>query len=169
MKLQFAPLCREHNRQDFDCGEPEMNEYIHHYLAQQTRNWDTTCTVLEDADTLEMIGFFTVSPSAISRNDLPTEIHSAYDSTGVYKLGRLAVSVKHQGKGYGTLLLDEAIDLLTNRNAPKALGLFVELKTPELQTFYSKYGFVRISNSSSNGRIRMFFAFTPTRKLPSHD
>lgn len=128
MKLQFAPLCREHNRQDFDCGEPEMNEYIHHYLAQQTRNWDTTCTVLEDADTLEMIGFFTVSPSAISRNDLPTEIHSAYDSTGVYKLGRLAVSVKHQGKGYGTLLLDEAIDLLTNRNAPKALGLFVELK-----------------------------------------
>mgnify|MGYP006906518188 FL=1 len=29
MKLQFAPICREHNRQDFDCSEPEMNDYIH--------------------------------------------------------------------------------------------------------------------------------------------
>lgn len=49
MTLQFAPLCREHDRKNFDCGEPEMNRYIHQYLAQQVKRWNTSCTVLEDA------------------------------------------------------------------------------------------------------------------------
>lgn len=168
MNLQFAPLCRDHDRKHFDCGEDEMNDYIHHYLAQQTRRWDTTCTVLEDADTREMIGFFTINPSSIARTALPLGIHSAYEAASVYLLGRLAVSIKYQGKGYARLLLDEAIDMLTNRNAPRALGLVVELKSPNLQTFYRRYGFTRITNTAETDRIRMFFAFTPSYTLPMH-
>lgn len=100
MTLQFAPLCREHDRKNFDCGEPEMNRYIHQYLAQQVKRWNTSCTVLEDALTHEMIGFFTINPSSIPRSDLPFGVYSAYETASVYLLGRLAVSVKHQGKGY---------------------------------------------------------------------
>ena len=167
MKLQFAPLCREHDRKHFDCGEPGMNEYIHQYLAQQARHWDTTCQVLEDADTHEMIGFFTVNPFSIPRRDLPLGIHSAYETASVYLLGRLAVSVKHQGKGYGRLLLDEAVDLLTSRNSPRALGMLVELKSSDLQGFYENYGFTPITGHSASGLMRMFFAFTPAPSLPS--
>lgn len=168
MNLQFAPLCREHDRKSFDCGEPEMNRYIRQYLAQQVKRWDTSCTVLEDASTHEMIGFFTINPSAIPRGDLPVGVHSAYETASVYLLGRLAVSVRHQGKGYAKLLLDEAVDSLTNRSAPKALGLLVELKSSDLENFYRNYGFVRISGSTTSDRIRMLFAFSPSRSLPEH-
>lgn len=169
MSLQFAPLCREHDRKNFDCGEPEMNRYIHQYLAQQVKQWNTSCTVLEDASTHEMIGFFTINPSSIPRSDLPFSVHSAYETASVYLLGRLAVSVKHQGKGYARLLLDEAVDSLTNRSAPRALGLLVELKSPDLEGFYRNYGFVRVTDNPTSERIRMFFAFTPSRSLPEHD
>lgn len=168
MRLQFSPLCREHDRKHFDCGEEEMNEYIHQYLAQQVRNWDTTCTVLEDADTHEMIGFFTINPSAVQCSYLPSEVHSAYKTASVYLLGRLAVSAAHQGKGFARLLLDEAIDQLTNRGAPKALGLVVELKSPDLQNFYSRYGFVRMADAPGHDRQRMIFVFAPPHTLPAH-
>lgn len=123
MNPQFARLCRYHDRRNFDCGDKEMNDYIHHYLAQQARRWETTCIVLEDADTQEMIDFFTINPSSIDRTALPHGIHSAYDAASVYLLGRLAVSVKYQGKGYASLLLDEAVDmdLFVSQTAPRTI------------------------------------------------
>jgi len=65
------------------------------------------------------------------------------------RLARLAVSRKQQGKGYGELLLTEAI-YRTSIIAEQAgvIGLFIDAKNDAARTFYEHYGFVAIPDPS---------------------
>lgn len=168
MTLQFAPLSRQHNRAAFDCGDEEMNEFVHHYLAQQVKSGETSCYVLEESESYEMLGLFTLSPGSLQKQDFPGGEKFAYPQAGVYLLGRLAVSKCHHGKGYAKLMVEQAVTMLTQPDVPRALGLLTELKRPELKSFYHKLGFVEITPNKVSGRVRMFFPFSKPRKLPSH-
>ena len=105
MRVQFSPLTKQHDRASFDCGDEEMNGFVRHFLAQQVKAGETSCYVLEDADTYEIIGLFTLNPSSVPREQIPWSEKFAYPMVSVYLLGRLAVSAKHQGMGYGKLMI----------------------------------------------------------------
>lgn len=61
----------------------------------------------------------------------------------------MAVDLKHAGKGYGGLMLIDAI-----RNACKSnevgplLGMFVDAKDPGVKSFYQHYGFLQVDDNA---------------------
>lgn len=167
MNVQIALLAKQHNRAEFCCGDEEMDDFVHHFLAQQVRAGETTCYVLEDDQTYAMIGFFTLNPLSIPKNDLPEGKRLAYPEASVYLLGRLAVDRRYQGMGYGALMVREAVSLLHGQNVPRGLGLLTELKNDQLKEFYSRLGFIQIEPNRASGRIRMFLPFVRPGKLPS--
>lgn len=166
MNVQIALLAKQHNRAGFYCGDEEMDDFVHHFLAQQVRAGETTCYVLEDVQTYVMVGFFTLNPLSIPKEDLPVGRRLAYPEASVYLLGRLAVDRRYQGMGYGALMVREAVALLHEQNVPRGLGLLTELKNDQLKVFYKRLGFFEIEPNRLSGRLRMFLPFVKPGKLP---
>jgi ribosomal protein S18 acetylase RimI-like enzyme len=78
------------------------------------------------------------------------------------RLARLAVSLKEQGKGYGELLLTEAIHRTALISEQAGLiGLFVDAKNNAASAFYEKYGFVLLPNQS----LQLFLPIETIRSL----
>ena len=60
---------------------------------------------------------------------------------GPYYLWRLLIGAEHQGRGYGTAILDEVVALLRAEGVTELLTSYVPGEgTPE--PFYRRYGFV---------------------------
>ena len=96
--LTLAALRRTHKRAEFDCGNEALNTYIRTQASQDVRQNDANCYVLSDDDGDDIYGFFTLSNISLERKNLA--IRSAYSTVPATLLGRMAVSVLHQHKGY---------------------------------------------------------------------
>lgn len=99
-----------------------------------------------------MQGYYTLSNSSISKEFIPFEIQKrlppAYTSIPVTLLGRLAVDTRFHGKGFGKLLLLDA--LYRSFDLSQKIGAFavvVDPLDPEAEAFYHKYGFIMLPDS----------------------
>nr|WP_281416806.1 GNAT family N-acetyltransferase [Geoanaerobacter pelophilus] len=93
------------------------------------------------------MGFFTLTLCEVVAVKLPAAYAKKYPQHGLpaVRLARLAVSLKHQGKRYGELLLTEAVDRTALIAAQAGvIGLFVDAKNDSARTFYERYGFVAL-------------------------
>ena len=71
---------------------------------------------------------------------------------GPYYLWRLLIGTEHQGRGYGTAILDEVVTLLRAEGAKELLTSCVPGEgTP--QPFYLGYGFVPTGEVDEDGEI----------------
>ncbi len=66
------------------------------------------------------------------------------EGNGVYELARMAVSQKHQGNGYGDVLIQTCLSKLSDINAKK-VHLVSNTKLKSAISLYKKYGFNTIS------------------------
>ena len=66
------------------------------------------------------------------------------NNNGVYELAKMAVSNQHQGKGYGSLLLETCLKKLKNINAKKVF-LVSNTKLETAIGLYKKFGFDTVS------------------------
>jgi ribosomal protein S18 acetylase RimI-like enzyme len=72
----------------------------------------------------------------------------SYTSIPTTLLRRLAVDVKQQGKGYGKILLVDA--LKRSHETSKEIGSFAVVVDPiddSAEGFYEKYGFIKLPDS----------------------
>lgn len=135
-------LSRKVDRESFHCGNAELDDYLRTRARQDMKRRDSTCWVwVDESKPEEIIGYFTLSNLSINRELLlPLGSRSFYPSVPMTLLGRLAVSVRHQGKGIGQLLVALAIKLTLS--GPSAThGLVVDMKDESLFKFYSKLHF----------------------------
>ena len=142
----IAPLSRAHDRTGFDCGVPELNSFLKATARQHGEKGISRTLVLTE-DNNKILGFFTLTLCEVTADGLPQAYASKYPSHGLpaVRLGRLAVSRKHQGKGYGELLLVEAIHrTLLIADHAGLVGLFVDAKDDRAQSFYKHFGFIPI-------------------------
>ena len=154
--LTLARLRRTHKRGEFDCGNEALNTYIRTQASRDVRNNDATCYVLSEDDADEIFGFFTLSNANLEKKDL--NLSSAYRKLPATLLGRLAVSVKHQNKGYARYMVSSAIELC--RQGPSATRiLVVDAKDEDVLSFYLHLDFVRLSETG----LRAVFIFPKTR------
>lgn len=140
----IVPLLREHDRAGFDCGVPELNTFLRVTARQHGEKGISRTFVLTEGDA-KILGFFTLTLCEVCSEMLPETYASKYPSHGLpaVRLGRLAVSRKHQGKGYGELLLAEAIHrTLLIADHAGLIGLFVDAKDDSARSFYEHFGFV---------------------------
>jgi hypothetical protein len=73
-KWIFCALDKSLDRQSFDCGVVELNDYLHRYASQNHRKGITTTFVaLASADDRQIAGYYSVSMVEITIEILPTK------------------------------------------------------------------------------------------------
>jgi GNAT superfamily N-acetyltransferase len=150
--MRIEELSKKHNRKGFDCGVEALNTYLQNTARQHNVNGGSKTFVMVSPETpSEIIGYFTLTMSQLDLQNFPAEIADNYPAaTPAYAplLARLAVSVNHQGKGYGGAILVEVMRrCMIVTDIAGGLGLFVEAKDEELSGFYQKNGFIEITTN----------------------
>ncbi len=145
---EIVSLARPHDRSRFDCGVPELNSFLKATARQRGDKGISRTFVLSDQEKpATILGYFTLTLCEVRTEHLPATYAKKYPQHGLpaVRLARLAVSGKYQGKGYGGLMLAEAIHR-TVLIAEQAglIGLFVDAKDERAYKFYERYGFVSL-------------------------
>lgn len=141
--LTIGLLTEKHDRVSFDCGEPSLNEYLQRFARQNAELFLGRTYVLVVPGQTRIEGYYTISSGAVARQDLPEKRLPRYPIP-VVLMGRLAVDRQAQGRGYGELLLQDAL----KRSAQLAqhLGIYavvVDALNEKARDFYGKYGFAQ--------------------------
>jgi GNAT superfamily N-acetyltransferase len=142
-----AVLNKEHDREAFDCGQPELNTYVRTQARQEMDRGSAVVYVLvPQGSPCEIAGFFTLSSSSVRLSDWPDSVRKKlprYPLVPVTLIGRLAVSQSHRGHRLGERLLIDALQRC--HAAGRAVGsvaVIVDAKDADIATFYAQYGFV---------------------------
>jgi GNAT superfamily N-acetyltransferase len=141
-----------HDRDNFDCGEPALNQYLQKTASQHLKKGIANTYVLVDrAESQKILGFFTLSFLEVDLSEVPEKYGKKLPRSHLpaVKLGRLAIDKSCQGKNYGRLLLVDAMRRVANaiRNTAGVVGLFVDAKNPNVAAFYEKFGFIPLRDN----------------------
>ncbi|MFY9224692.1 MAG: GNAT family N-acetyltransferase [Blastocatellia bacterium] len=149
-KWHEEAISKKHNREAFDCGDKELNEFLRRY-ARQSHEQGGAKTFLAIADEDEKIlGFYSLSPASVEYARTPAIIKKGlarYD-VPVFRLGRLAVDISMQGKGLGGQLL-----LVAGRRCLRAseevggVALLIDAKNESVAKWYESYGALQLLDS----------------------
>lgn len=160
-----------HDRDSFDCGKEELNNFIKIFAARHMEAGVSRTMVLPakkpGADGKYLIcAFFSIAPSAIERKTLPAELKKKlpHYPVPVFLLAQLAVHNDYRGQGLGTNTLIRAlqyfVDLLDHI---PAYAVIVDCLDEDAENFYAKYGFEELCDY--NDRKRMFLPMKVVQKL----
>jgi GNAT superfamily N-acetyltransferase len=139
-----APLVKHHDRAAFDCGDADLNVYLQRYARQNHESGGAKCFVATLVDTPTFVlGFYTLSPGSIEYSRTPALVKKGlarYD-VPVFRLGRLAVDQKFQGRGLGgALLLRATARCIRVANEIGGVGLLIDAKNDRVAQWYAGYG-----------------------------
>ena len=139
-------LSRRHDRDGFDCGSEPLNLFLRQTARQHGDRGISRTFVLsdEEGDPKTIRGFFSLNLCQIKAELLASKESKNLprDIAGV-RLGRLAVSLNHQRKGLGRLLLVAAMQkFLEIHGAAGGIGLFVDAKDLDAKRYYEQFGFI---------------------------
>lgn len=136
------PLHAGHELDDFDCGIPELNEWLHD-RARRNERQDISRTFVACRGT-RVVGYFALAAGSVARIDAPKPLtRNSPDPIPILLLGRLAVDRREQGAGLGGFLLRDA--LLRCLKATEAIGaraVMVDAISDDAIAFYRRYEFV---------------------------
>lgn len=138
------PIGRHHDRKGFDCGSPDLNEYLERYARQnhETGGAKTFVAVLPDEPT-RILGFYSISPGAIEFARVPSKLTKKlgrYD-VPVFRLGRLAIDLSRQGQGLGGELLIAAGErALAVAAEVGGIALVIDAKDDQAARWYERFG-----------------------------
>jgi GNAT superfamily N-acetyltransferase len=150
-------LTRSHDRASFSSGSVQLDNYLKTGALQNSRKGLVTVWVLAHLDNPNTIlGFYTLSAASFSVSDLAQNEASALPRYPIpcILLGRLAVSVNHQGQGIGRKLLGSAI--LRSQAVREYIGayaLIVQAKDHAAKAFYEHCGFIAFVSDP----LRLYF------------
>ena len=145
-------LDKKHNRNDFDCGKELLNNYLKNQAGQDIKRKLSACFVLIEEETNNIQGYYTLSNNSIPLSSFPEQIKKklpeSYVSVPTTLLGRLVIDKNCQGKGFGRILLIDAL----KRSYPisKEIGSIAVVVDPidrEAELFYEKYDFIKLPDS----------------------
>lgn len=126
----------------FDCGQPELNQFLQRYsLTNQKANSAQTYVCCKDG---AVSGFYSLAVGSVEpENTSPRVIKGiARHPVPVMILGRLAVDRQHQGRGLGKALIKDA--LLRTIQAADIAGiraLLVHAKDDKARQWYLNWEF----------------------------
>jgi GNAT superfamily N-acetyltransferase len=135
-------LIPDHDVATFDCGKPDLNDW----LARQARRGDgrSARTYVVTID-WRVVGYYCIAAGSVIRDELPKASlrKNMPDQVPVIVLGRLAVDLKFASRGFGKGLLKDA--LLRSLNVSESVGaraILVHAIDDPACAFYRKFGFL---------------------------
>lgn len=143
-------IAKSHDRQSFDCGDPAMNDFFRRYARQShEQNASKTFCAIDVATSNRVLGYYTLAPSAVAHEDVPTSMTKglAQHEVSGFKLARIATDIKVAGHGLGGQLLAVAA-LRCLRIASEAGGvlLIIDAKGERAAQWYASYGAEPLQN-----------------------
>ena len=142
--MQILPLTGSHDRQAFDCGRQELNNWLRQVARQhQDKGLSKTFVAIRDEAPTRICGYFALTLAELENRHLPESWRKKLPQRipGV-RLGRLAVDSQFQGKKLGELLLVDALTRAQRIYAEAGgIGLFVDAKDEQAAAYYRNVGF----------------------------
>ncbi|MEI6414264.1 MAG: GNAT family N-acetyltransferase [Pseudomonadota bacterium] len=142
--MQVRLLAGNHDRQSFDCGRRELNDWLRQVARQhQDKGLSKTFVITREEAPTRICGYYALTLAELENRHLPESRRKKLPRRipGV-RLGRLAVDKQYQGKGLGELLL---IDALTRAQRiyteAGGIGLFVDALDEQTAGYYRRFGF----------------------------
>jgi GNAT superfamily N-acetyltransferase len=169
---EFTELAKNlHDRDSFDCGEPELNSFIQtkatkHMEIGISRTWVLPGSVALSNGKYQICSFYTIVPGSIDRNDFPDKLAKKlpFYPVPVFLLAQLAVHSDYHGKGLGKITLSKALQFSFEINLfMKAFAVVVDCLNENAKNFYLKYDFQELVQHE--GRIRMFLPMKTIEEL----
>jgi GNAT superfamily N-acetyltransferase len=140
------PLNTNHVVSGFSCGKPELDEWLQkRAMANQLSGASKTHVVVEGG---RVIGYYALANGAVARSDVRSRARrNMPDPLPAVILARMAVDVKHRGRGRGSALLQSAVE--TTLVAARAIGIacllvhakLVHAKDEDARSFYLHFDF----------------------------
>ncbi len=148
--MKIIPYHRNFVRDHFSCGKASLDNYILRNVTKDINSGACTCFVILD-DRQRVIAFYTLSTDSIPLDDAPEALKKKinYPHIPVILLGRLAVHTEYAGKGYGKIILADALkrSLQSAKEQIGSAAVIVDPIDSEAERFYLKYGFTKIPDS----------------------
>lgn len=162
--MRIELLEKTHNRQEFNCEEPSLTDYIKNQVSQDIRKRLATCFVSVDEGG-KILGYYTLTSESLGRDQIPEkylkQIPKSYNAP-VILLGRLARDISQKGTGLGEFLLLDALfrSFVLSNESIGAMAVVVDPINEKAVKFYSSYGFELLSDSG-----KMFLPMKVIEKL----
>lgn len=142
--MQIQPLTGSDDRQDFDCGRQELNDWLLRVTRQhQEKGFSKTFVATCEQTPKRICGYYALTLAELENRHLPEASRKKLlrRIAGV-RLGRLAVDQQYHCKGLGELLL---VDVLTRARRiyteAGGIGLFVDAIEEQAAGYYLRFGF----------------------------
>lgn len=145
--MEIIKFVKSFDRDRFDCGKPELNEWLRTQSGQQERLNNTRTFLAIDDD--EIVGYYATATYRLELDEVATAYGAGkrrYPVPAVL-LARLAVDGRRQGQGVGARLLVHALTEIAR--ASESVGfevVVVHAIDQEAVTFYARYGFQQFAD-----------------------
>jgi GNAT superfamily N-acetyltransferase len=165
MTYLTIPLDSTHNKNGFSCGKEMLDNYFWKQAKQDVKRKLAACFVAIDKESNLIKGYYTLSSNSISNEWIPETLKknlpNSYSDIPTILLGRLAIDKEFQGKGFGAMLLIDALKRCFEiSDSVGAFAIIVDPLDISAEEFYLKYGFIKLPDSG-----KMFLAMKTVKEL----
>lgn len=143
--MLIQALTGHHDRQSFDCGRHELNDWLAKVARQhQDKGLSKTFVAVQEAAPAIILGFYALTLTEVDTQSLPqSRARKLPRIVPGVRLGRLAVDRRHQGKRLGEILLMDAMERVRAiREHAGMVGLFIDAIDTKAIGFYARFGAV---------------------------
>lgn len=138
------PIQKSHRRQEFDCGDDDVNTFLRKY-ARQSHDQQSTRTfcAIDDSIPGRVIGLYTLTPGAVEYEKVPSTMTKglARHEVGGFRLARIATDLQVSGQGLGgQLLVAAALRCLRAAQEVGGVLLIIDAKSERAARWYGSYG-----------------------------
>jgi GNAT superfamily N-acetyltransferase len=144
-EYRVEPLSKKHYRQNFDCGEASLNDFLKRFARQNNEKGISRTYVAVKGEDPKIYGYYALSGSSVKFDLVPDNL-PRYPVPFIH-LGRLAVDTSAKGEGLGKALLFHAF----KRSADIAgqLGIYaveVFALNEKARQFYLQFGLTELKD-----------------------
>lgn len=160
-----------HNYKDFDCGEPQLNNFLKLSAKKQQKQDMVRVYVLVESGSDDILGYHSINVGSMEAHDLDRKPRGipAHGEIPVLFLGQVAVGLPAQRKGLGSILLhhvfEKAVAVADKVGCYAvlldAMGDGGEEKRQQRMDWYAQFGF----RSFPSRQSRMFMTMKDVRAL----
>jgi ribosomal protein S18 acetylase RimI-like enzyme len=150
-ELQIEKLESSHLRDEFNCGDPGLNDFIRQYAGQNAKKRFSTTYVAVKKDTIHVLAYYSISVGSIVCEALPDQERRGLPSypVPVAKLSRLAVDQSVQHRGLGRILLIDALEkILSIADEIEVFAVEVDALNEAAKRFYQRFGFQTLKDDA---------------------
>ncbi|TDX65957.1 acetyltransferase (GNAT) family protein [Methylosinus sp. sav-2] len=158
----MEPLASGHDRSGFESAVEVLDRYFRTQSGQDARKNMAAPFVLALPDGT-IAGYYTLSSTSVQLAELPEQPLRKlpkYPRVPATLMGRLAVDRRLQGKGYGRLLLADAL-YRSARSEIASFALIVDAKDDSARRFYERESFLPFSEQP----MKLFRAMADVKRL----